>query len=143
MNIVLIANNNKKELMTEFCIAYKQILSQHRLYATQKTGKVVSEETGLSIYRFLPGNHGGVEQIGRHIAYNNIDMVIFLRNAMDTEPNDRNVSYILHMCDEYNIPVATNIATAELLIHGLERGELDWRNIAKEPLVKQPIDSLE
>ncbi|MDO5397785.1 MAG: methylglyoxal synthase [bacterium] len=129
MNIVLIAHDNKKELMTELCIAYKQVLNKHRLYATQKTGKVVSEGTGLHIYRFLPGNHGGVEQIGRHIAYNNIDMVIFLRNAMDTESDDRNTSYILHLCDEYNIPIATNIATAELLIHGLERGELEWRDI--------------
>ena len=129
MNIALMAHNSKKEILTELCIAYKQIFSKHRLYATQKTGKVVSEGSGLKIYLFLPGNQGGVEQIGRHIAYNNIDMVIFLRNPTDSKEKDVYASYILHLCDEYNIPAATNIATAEILIHGLERGELDWREI--------------
>lgn len=129
MNIVLIAHNSKKELLTELCIAYKHILKQHRLYATQKTGELISKGAGLNVYRFLPGNQGGVEQIGRHITYNNIDMVIYLRGLWDNKTTDINLSYILGLCDEYNIPAATNIATAEILIHGLGRGELDWRNI--------------
>lgn len=129
MNIVLIAHDNKKELMAELCIAYSQVLSKHRLYSTQRTGKIISEGTGLHVYLFLPGSHGGVEQIGRHIAYNNIDMVIYLRGLKGSEIREWNSSYILHLCDEYSIPIATNIATAEILIHGLERGELGWRDI--------------
>lgn len=132
MNIVLIAHDNKKELMTELCIAYKRVLSRHRLYATHKTGRIIKKASGLHVYCFLPGSHGGVEQIGRHIAYNNIDMVICLRNAALDASKDRNASHILHLCDQYSIPIATNIATAEILIHGLERGELDWRDIVKQ-----------
>lgn len=131
MNIVLVAHDNKKELMTELCIAYKKVLSRHRLYATQNTGRLIRKAAGLMVYCFLPGSHGGVEQIGRHITYNNIDMVVFLRDAIHKELKDWNSSYILHLCDEYSIPIATNIATAEILIHGLERGELDWRDIVK------------
>ena len=131
MNIVLIAHDSKKELMTELCIAYKKILGKHRLYATQKTGRLIKKVVGMHVYCFLPGSHGGVEQIGRHIAYNNIDMVIYLRNAVYNAPKDTDSSYILHLCDEYSIPVATNIATAEMLIHGLERGELDWHDVVK------------
>lgn len=125
----MIAHNSKKELLTELCIAYKNILKKHRLYATQKTGELISKGAGLHVYRFLPGNQGGVEQIGRHITYNNIDMVIFLRGLWDSKNTDINLSYILGLCDEYNIPAATNVAAAEILIHGLSRGELDWRNI--------------
>ena len=131
MNIVLIAHDDKKEIMTELCIAYKKVLSRHRLYATHGTGRLIKQASGLDVMCFLPGSHGGVEQIGRHITYNNIDMVIFLRNAEHNAPRDANASYILHLCDEYSIPIATNIATAELLIHGLERGELDWRDMVK------------
>ena len=131
MNIVLIAHDSKKELMTELCIAYKRILSENKLYATGITAKFLRENAGLELYAFLPGDQGGVEQVGMHITYNDIDMVIFLRNAANNAAHDPNVSYILHLCDENNIPVATNIATAELLIHGLERGNLAWRELVK------------
>ena len=129
MNIALIAHDEKKELMVQFCIAYCGILSRHNLCATGTTGKMVSETTGLEIKTFLSGAQGGGQQIAACIACNEIDMLLFFRDpitARSNEPNDKN---LLRLCDENNIPVATNIATAEVLIHGLERGDLDWRNI--------------
>lgn len=129
MNIALIAHDSKKELMVQFCIAYCGILSRHNICATGTTGKLVAEATGLNIQRFLSGTQGGDQQIGARIACNEIDVLLFFRDlltAKDSEPNEMN---LLRLCDVHNIPVATNIATAEVLIHGLERGDLDWRNI--------------
>ncbi|MCL2083876.1 MAG: methylglyoxal synthase [Oscillospiraceae bacterium] len=128
MNIALIAHDKKKELLIEFCIAYCGILSKHELCATGTTGRLVSEATGLNIKRFLPGQHGGDQQIGARIAYNEIDLVLLFRdplasgNAVPDMP-------LLRLCDMHSIPIATNVATAEVLIHGLERGDLEWRNI--------------
>ena len=127
MNIALIAHDAKKELLVQFCIAYCGILSRHNLCATGTTGKIVSEATGLEISRFLSGSQGGGEQIASRIGCDEIDMFLLFRDpitAKTSEPNDMN---ILRLCDVHNIPVATNIATAEMLIHGLERGDLDWR----------------
>ena len=129
MNIALIAQDKKKELMIQFCIAYKGILEKHSLYATGTTGKLVHENTGLDVYRFLSGHHGGDQQIGARISYNEIDMVLYFRDPSDSVKYERDMSSILHLCDMHNIPVATNLATAEVLIHGLERGALDWRDI--------------
>ncbi|MBP0983581.1 MAG: methylglyoxal synthase [Oscillospiraceae bacterium] len=127
MNIALIAHDSKKELMVQFCIAYCGILSHHDIRATGTTGKLVAEATGLHIQRFLSGSQGGDQQLASSISCNEIDLLIFFRdplNAKSHEPNDIN---ILRLCDVHNIPVATNIATAEALIHALERGDLDWR----------------
>lgn len=129
MNIAMVAHNNKKELLVQFCIAYKGILSQHSLYATGTTAKVVSENTGLNIYKFLPGSEGGDQQIGARVAYNEIDLVIFFRDPLDAASYEPDVSYLLRLCDMHNIPIATNGATAEVLIHGLERGDFAWRDI--------------
>lgn len=129
MNIALIAHDKKKELMVQFCIAYSGILAKHNLLATGVTGKMVAEATGLKVHRFYSGSQGGDQQIAARLQYNEIDMLLFFRDpitAKQSEPSDRN---LLRLCDENNIPVATNIATAEVLIHGLERGDLDWRNI--------------
>ena len=127
MNIALTAHDAKKELMVQFCIAYCGILSRHNLCATGTTGKLVADATGLNIHRFLSGTQGGDQQIAARIACNEIDLLLFFRDSMQTqtqEPFDKN---LLRLCDVHNIPVATNIATAEVLIHGLERGDLDWR----------------
>ncbi len=127
MNIALIAHDSKKELMVQFCIAYCGVLSHHELRATGTTGKLVAEATGLHIQRFLSGSQGGDQQLASSISCNEIDLLIFFRdplNAKSHEPNDIN---LLRLCDVHNIPVATNIATAEALIHALERGDLDWR----------------
>ena len=127
MNIALIAHDAKKELLVQFCIAYCGILSQHNLCATGTTGKIVSEATGLQISRFLSGSQGGGEQIASRIGCDEIDMVLLFRDPIHAKPNEPNDANILRLCDVHNIPVATNIATAEVLIHGLERGDLDWR----------------
>ena len=128
MNIALMSHDNKKELMIQFCIAYCGILSKHVICATNDTGRAVSEATGLPIFLFLSHEHGGSQQIGARIAYNEIDMVLLFSDPK-THDLDEDTEYITRLCDQYNIPFATNVATAELLIHGLERGDLDWRDI--------------
>jgi len=129
MNIALIAHDKKKELMVQFCIAYTSILSKHTLFATGTTGGLVADATGLKVHRFLSGPQGGDQQIGARIAYNEIDLVLFFRDPLTAQPHEPDVSALLRLCDVHNIPLATNVATAEVLIHGLERGDLDWRDI--------------
>ena len=131
MKIAIIAHDEKKELMVQFCIAYCGILSKYALCSTGTTGKLVSEATGLEIQRFLSGTQGGDQQIAARIACNEIDMLLFFRDPLNPKPQEPNDVNLLRLCDMHNIPVATNIATAEMLIHGLERGDLDWRNIVK------------
>lgn len=131
MNIALTAHDAKKELMVQFCIAYCGILSRHTLCSTGTTGKMVSEAAGLKIERFLSGAQGGDQQIAARIAYNEIDLLLFFRDPLNPKPNEPNDMNLLRLCDMHNIPVATNIATAEMLIHGLERGDLDWRDIVR------------
>ena len=128
MNIALMAHDNKKDLMVQFCTAYAGILSKHTICATNITGKMVSEATGLPIHLFLARVHGGAEQIGARIAYNEIDMVLFFNDPRD-EKSCESVSYISRLCDQNNIPFASNVATAEMLVLGLSRGDLDWRDI--------------
>ncbi len=129
MNIALIAHDSKKELMTQFCIAYCGILSKHKICATGTTGKLVSEATGLKIERYLSGSQGGAQQIGSRIACDEIDLLLLFRDPLNPKPGEPNEANLLRLCDVHNIPVATNIATAEALIHSLERGDLDWRDI--------------
>lgn len=129
MNIALIAHDAKKELMTQFCIAYCGVLSRHNIYATGTTGKMVAEATGLDITRFLSGTQGGDEQIASRIACNEIDLLLLFRDPLTAKPHEPNEATLLRLCDVHNVPVATNIATAEALIHSLARGDLDWRDI--------------
>ncbi len=129
MNIALIAHDKKKDLMVQFCMAYCGIFSKHTLCATGTTGKLISEATGLTVDRFLSGAQGGDQQIGARVAYNEIDMVIFLRDPLSPMPKEPDVNSLLKVCDVHNIPIATNIATAEMLILGLDRGDLSWREI--------------
>lgn len=129
MKIALIAHDSKKELMIQFCIAYSRILSQHTLMATATTGNQVADATGLRIQRFLSGSQGGAQQIAARIACNEIDLLLFFRDPINAKPHEPNELNLLRLCDVHNIPFATNIATAEVLILGLERGDLDWRNI--------------
>ena len=125
MTIALIAHDSKKELMVQFCTAYCRILSQHKLVATGTTGKLISEATGLQVQRFLAGVQGGDQQIASRIACNEIDLLLFFRDPINAKPSEPNEMTLLRLCDVHNIPMATNIATAEVLIHGLERGDLD------------------
>lgn len=129
MNIALIAHDKKKELMVQFCIAYCGILSKNNLCATGTTGKLVAEATGLRIQRYMSGVQGGAQQISARISCNEIDLLLFFRDPISAKPHEPNEANLLRLCDVHNIPVATNIATAEALIHALDRGDLDWRNI--------------
>ncbi len=131
MTIALIAHDAKKELMIQFCIAYCGVLSRYNLLATGTTGKLVSEATGLEITSFLSGSQGGSQQIASRIGCDEIDLLLMFRDPLNPKPNEPDEQALLRLCDVHNIPVATNIATAEMLIHGLERGDLDWREIVK------------
>ncbi|MBQ9346654.1 MAG: methylglyoxal synthase [Oscillibacter sp.] len=128
MNIALMAHDSKKELMVQFCTAYAGILSRHNLYATDTTGHQVSEATGLHVHCFLTYAHGGNQQIGARIAFNEIDLVLFFNDPTDPKTAG-DVPYISRLCDGNNIPFASNLGTAEILVMGLARGDLDWRNI--------------
>jgi methylglyoxal synthase len=134
LNIALIAHDTKKELMVQFCIAYCGVLSRNTLCATGTTGKLVSEATGLPIQRYMSGSQGGAQQIAARISCNEIDLLLFFRDPISAKPNEPNEANLLRLCDVHNIPVATNIATAEALIHALDRGDLDWRNIVNPNL---------
>ena len=127
MNIGLIAHNSKRTLLEDFCIAYKRILSKHELYATGATGRRVEEVTNLKVHKFLPGSIGGDRQFMEMIERNSMDMVLFFYNPAMIDPKEPDIYEISRRCDQYNIPMATNIATAESLILGLDRGDLDWR----------------
>lgn len=130
----MIAHDTKKELMVQFCIAYCGVLSRNTLCATGTTGKLVSEATGLPIQRYMSGSQGGAQQIAARISCNEIDLLLFFRDPISAKPNEPNEANLLRLCDVHNIPVATNIATAEALIHALDRGDLDWRNIVNPNL---------
>ena len=132
MTIAIIAHDAKKELMVQFCIAYCGILSKYNLVATGSTGKLVSEATGLNITTFLSGSQGGAQQIASRIGCDEIDLLLMFRDPLNPKSNEPDERSLLRLCDVHNIPVATNIATAEMLIHGLERGDLDWREIVKK-----------
>ena len=129
MNIGLIAHDAKKILMQNFCIAYYGILSKHTVFATGTTGRLIEEVTNLTVHKYLAGHLGGEKQLGAQIEGNDLDLVIFLRDPLGPKSHEPDVSNIFQLCDVHNIPVATNIATAEALIHSLDRGDLDWRDI--------------
>ena len=129
MKVGLISHDSKKKLMQNFCIAYRGILARHELYATGTTGNLVQEVTNLKVHKFLPGETGGTRQLASQIEQGNLDMIIFLRDPNSGMDERSDLGSILSLCDMYNIPIGTNLATAELLIHALERGELEWRNI--------------
>lgn len=129
MEIAIIASDKKKELMTEFCMAYKTVLCKHNLYATESTGKYISDATGLVIECVLPGSVGGLEQLASRISYNEIDLLLYFRNPLGAPQYNEAEHNMLRLCDIYNVPVATNIATAEALILALDQGSLDWREL--------------
>lgn len=129
MNIGLIAHDSKKTLMQNFCIAYRGILNKHKLYATGTTGRLIEEVTNLSIHKYLAGSLGGKQQLGAQIAQNDIDALIFLRDPTSAKPHEPDVNDVIRLCDMHNIPMATNLATAELIVLAIDRGDLDWREL--------------
>ncbi|MBQ1989343.1 MAG: methylglyoxal synthase [Clostridia bacterium] len=131
MTIAIIADDAKKELMVQFCIAYCGILSRHNLVSTGSTGKTVEEATGLNIVKFLSGPQGGAQQIAARIGCDEVDLLLMFRDPLAATNSESDEQVLMRLCDVHNIPFATNIATAEMLIHSLDRGDLDWREIVK------------
>ncbi len=129
MNIGLIAHDAKKKLMQNFCIAYRGILSKNELYATGTTGRLIEEVANLNVHKYLAGHLGGGQQLAAQIEHNEIDLVIFLRDALSAQSHEPDVNNVVRLCDMHNIPLATNLATAELLIKALDRGDLEWREM--------------
>lgn len=133
MNITLLAHDKKKELMVQFCTAYKSVLAKHNISATATTGRLVAEATGLPVTLFLSHNQGGHQQVDARIAYNEIDLVLMFTNPNSMDPwEDQQIVQTIHLCDTHNVPVATNLASAEMLILGLQRGDLDWREMVRK-----------
>ena len=132
MNVGLIADDAKKKLMQNCCIAYRGILSRHQLYATGTTGRLIQEAAGLNVHKLLEGHVGGEQQMSTMVEQNLLDLVLFFRdpeNTVSTKNELSDLSKVIRMCDLHNIPLATNIATAEILLKALERGDLDWREM--------------
>lgn len=127
MRIALVAHDKKKEDLIQFVTAYKNILNEHELFATGTTGTRIMNEVGLTVFRYKSGPLGGDQQIGSAIANNEMDMVIFFRDPLTAQPHEPDVSALIRLCDVYQIPLATNMGTAEILLKGIEEGFLDWR----------------
>ena len=131
MTIGLIAHDAKKKLMQNFCIAYRGILSKHTLYATGTTGRLIEEVANLNIHKYLAGHLGGTQQMAAQIEHNHSDLVILLRYHLTPKTLEPVVNDVVRLCDTYNIPLATNLATAELLIKALDRGDMEWREVVR------------
>ncbi|MCU6795793.1 MULTISPECIES: methylglyoxal synthase [Paenibacillus] len=129
MNIALIAHDRKKDEMVNFIIAYETVFENHILYATGTTGTRIMDVTKLSIHRFMSGPLGGDQQIGAMVATNEMDLIIFLRDPLMAQPHEPDITALLRLCDVQGIPCATNIATAEILVKALERGDFAWREL--------------
>ena len=129
MNVAFIAHDAKKKLMQNLCIAYRSILARHELYATGTTGRLIEEATNLNVHKFLAGHIGGEEQLGAMIEQNQIDLMIFFRDPLNPRHNEPDINNAIRLCDIHNVPLATNIASAEMLLKSLERGDLEWREM--------------
>ena len=129
MRVGLIAHDTKKKLMQNLCVAYRSILTKHEIYATGTTGRLIEEATNLNVHQFLAGHLGGEQQMAAAIEQNAIDMVIFLRDPKHRKSHEPDMFKAVILCHTYNIPVATNLATAELLIKAMDRGDLEWRDM--------------
>lgn len=131
MNIGMVAHDAKKKLIQNLAIAYRGILSKHNIYATGTTGRLIEEVTNLTVHKYLAGHLGGEQQLASQIEQNQLDMVIFLRDPLTPKSHEPDLNNLLQLCDVYNIPAATNLATAELLIKSLDHGDLEWREMVK------------
>jgi len=129
IDIALIAHDRKKDEMVNFAIAYEHVLKKHRLYATGTTGTRIMDSTSLTVHRFMSGPLGGDQQIGARVAENTMDLILFFRDPLMAQPHEPDIIALLRLCDVQGIPVATNVATGELLIKALERGDFAWREL--------------
>ena len=132
MNIAFLAHDKKKELMVQFCTAYKSVLMKHNLFATATTGRLIADNTGLPMTLLLSHKQGGHQQINARIAYNELDLILLFTDPNTTELwDDSQLVETIRHCDKHNVPIATNLASAEMLIMGLQRGDLDWREMLR------------
>ena len=130
MNIAFLAHDKKKELMVQFCTAYKSLLMKHNLFATATTGRLIADHTGLPITLLLSHKQGGHQQINARIAYNEIDLVLLFTDPNNADPwDDAQMVETIRHCDRHNVPIATNLGSAEIAIMGLQRGDLNWREM--------------
>ncbi|RXT13939.1 methylglyoxal synthase [Ammoniphilus sp. CFH 90114] len=129
MKIALIAHDKKKNELVNFMIAYEHIFSEHSLYSTGTTGLRIMENTELKVQRLASGPLGGDQQIGALITTGDLDLIIFFRDPLTAQPHEPDVSALLRLCDVYGIPLATNVATAELLVRAVEHGFFSWREV--------------
>ncbi|MBB6449060.1 methylglyoxal synthase [Geomicrobium halophilum] len=133
MNIALIAHDRKKKEIVDFSIAYKGVLSTHTLFATGTTGNEIAKATGLPITRYLSGPLGGDQQLGAQVAAGNMDLVLFFRDPLQAQPHEPDITALIRLCDVHNVPIATNMGTAEVLISGLKNGAFSFRKVVKSP----------
>ena len=121
MKIALIAHDKKKDSMIDLALEFKDVLSEHELYATGTTGTLVMGETKLPITRMKSGPLGGDQQIGSMVAEGKLDLIIFLRDPLTAQPHEPDVSALLRLCDVQSIPLATNIASAKIILSTLRK----------------------
>lgn len=129
LKIAFIAHDRKKEEIVNFVTAYEHVFVPHQLYSTGTTGTRIMEQTQLQIHRFMSGPLGGDQQIGAMVAENEMDFIVFLRDPLMAQPHEPDIIALLRLCDVQGIPVATNVATAELLVKAIERGDFAWREL--------------
>ena len=131
MNIALVAHDKMKNTMVGFCIAYESFLGKYGLYATGTTGKRIMDETNLNIRRLASGPLGGDQQIGALVVQQEIDLIIFLRDPLTSQAHETDIQALIRLCDVYHVPIATNLASAEIFIKALDRGEFSFRDVRK------------
>lgn len=139
MKIAFIAHDRKKDEMVNFVIAYEKVFQGHQLYSTGTTGQRIMEGTELEIHRFMSGPLGGDQQIGALVAENEMDLIIFLRDPLMAQPHEPDINALLRLCDVQGIPLATNIATAEILVKALDRGDFAWRELVHKYKPEQGV----
>lgn len=137
MNIAFIAHDKKKDEMVRLTTAYQEIIKEHQIFATGTTGQRIIDATGLNVHRFKSGPLGGDQQIGAYVSDNKIDLVIFLRDPLTPQPHEPDISALLRLCDVYEIPLATNLGTSEVLLRGLGSGFIEWRKTQRDSQLKE------
>jgi methylglyoxal synthase len=131
MNIAIIARERRRELLVRFCTAYREVFCHHNLFSTFDVSKAISESARLEIVTYMSGLHGGYQQISSKISCGEVDLVLFFRDPVFYGDISQDENDVLRLCDFHSIPLATNVATAEILVHGIERGDFCWQNIGK------------
>ena len=138
MTIAILAHDSRKELALQFCTAYSGILSRNTVIATGTTGRMLAQATGLPVHCYLSGKLGGIQQIAARVACDEVDLVLFFRDSLKQETGSSNEQNLLRLCDMHSVPISTNIATAEVLLRGLDQGDLDCRE-GIHPDITEPL----